>query len=348
MIYTMSYVLVSGGLGFIGSHTVVDLLEKNYDVIIVDNLSNSRVDVLDKIKEISGKSPLFFNIDITRMDKMEEVFASYHIESIIHFAAHKAVGESIDKPLMYYQNNIVSTLNLLNLCEKYAVGHFIFSSSATVYGNGESPLPETAPVGLNLTSPYGKTKYFIEEILADFHRANSSTKIVILRYFNPVGAHSSGLIGENPNGIPNNLMPYILKVAMKNNIDPTMDKIYSYLKVFGNTYETRDGTGERDFIHVLDLAEAHSKSLEYIKSSGDVRFDIFNVGTGKSTSVLELVRTFCETNQVVVPYEFLPKRDGDIASVYCDTTKLENVLRWKAKYDIVDMCKDAYRFVLPK
>ena len=346
--YRMSYVLVTGGLGFIGSHTVVDLLEKNYDVIIVDNLTNSRVDVLDKIVEITGKKPLFFNIDITRMDKMEQVFASYHIESIIHFAAHKAVGESIINPLMYYQNNIVSTLNLLLLCEKYSVDHFIFSSSATVYGNGESPLTETAPVGLHLTSPYGKTKYFIEEILADFHKSNASTKIVILRYFNPVGAHSSGLIGENPNGIPNNLMPYILKVAMKNNIDPSMDDVYSKLKVFGNTYETRDGTGERDFIHVLDLAEAHSKSLEYIKSSGDIGFDIFNVGTGKSTSVLELVRTFCETNKVVVPYKILNRRDGDIASVYCDTAKLENVLRWKAKYDIVDMCKDAYRFVLPK
>jgi len=344
----MSYVLVSGGLGFIGSHTVVDLLEKNYDVIIVDNLSNSRVDVLDKIVQITGKTPLFYNIDITNRVALEDVFRSHCIESIIHFAAHKAVGESIQKPLMYYQNNIVSTLNLLFLCETYKVGHFIFSSSATVYGNGESPLPETAPVGLQLTSPYGKTKYFIEEILADFHRANSSTKIVILRYFNPVGAHSSGLIGENPNGIPNNLMPYILKVAMKNNLDPTMDEVYSYLNVFGNTYETRDGTGERDFIHVLDLAEAHSKSLEYIKSGQNRGFDIFNVGTGKSTSVLELVRTFSETNRVVVPYKILDKRSGDIGSVYCDTTKLENVLRWKAKYDIVDMCKDAYRFVLPK
>jgi UDP-glucose 4-epimerase len=344
----MSYVLVSGGLGFIGSHTVVDLLEKNYDVIIVDNLSNSLVDVLDKIVQITGKTPLFFNIDITNRVALEDVFRSHCIESIIHFAAHKAVGESIQKPLMYYQNNIVSTLNLLFLCETYKVRHFIFSSSATVYGNGESPLPETAPVGLQLTSPYGKTKYFIEEILADFHRANSSTKIVILRYFNPVGAHPSGLIGENPNGIPNNLMPYILKVAMKNNLDPTMDEVYSYLNVFGNTYETRDGTGERDFIHVLDLAEAHSKSLEYIKSGQNRGFDIFNVGTGKSTSVLELVRTFSETNRVVVPYKILDKRSGDIGSVYCDTTKLENVLQWKAKYDIVDMCKDAYRFVLPK
>ena len=344
----MTYVLVSGGLGFIGSHTVVDLLEKNYDVVIVDNLNNSRVDVLDKIVEITGKTPIFYNIDITNMVALEHVFRSHCIESIIHFAAHKAVGESIQKPLLYYQNNIVSTLNLLFLCEKYKVGHFIFSSSATVYGNGESPLPETAPVGAQLTSPYGKTKYFIEEILADFHRANASTKIVILRYFNPVGAHPSGLIGENPNGIPNNLMPYILKVAMKNNIDPTMDEVYSYVNVFGNTYETRDGTGERDFIHVLDLAEAHSKSLEYIKSSENRGFDIFNVGTGKSTSVLELIRTFCETNRVVVPYKILDKRSGDIGAVYCDTTKLTEILRWKAKYDIVDMCKDAYRFVLPK
>lgn len=344
----MSYVLVTGGLGFIGSHTVVDLLEKKYDVIIVDNLSNSNIGVLNKIKEISGKSPLFFNIDITRMDKIEQVFANYHIESIIHFAAHKAVGESIQKPLMYYHNNIVNTLNLLLLCEKYRVKHLIFSSSATVYGNGESPLTETAPVGIQLTSPYGKTKYFIEEILTDFHKSNASTKIVILRYFNPVGAHPSGLIGENPNGIPNNLMPYILKVAMKNNIDPNMEDVYAKLKVFGNTYETKDGTGERDFIHILDLADAHSKSLEYIKSSEDIGFDIFNVGTGKSTSVLELIRTFCETNHVLVPYEICQKREGDIATVYCDTTKLENVLQWKAKYDIVDMCKDAYRFVLPK
>jgi UDP-glucose 4-epimerase len=342
----MKYVLVTGGLGFIGSHTVVDLLEKQYDVIIVDNVSNSNIEVLDKIKEISGKSPTFFNIDITSMEEIEEIFKKYYIESIIHFAAYKAVAESIQKPLLYYHNNIVSTLNLLFLCEKYKTQHFIFSSSATVYGNGESPLSESANVGNQLTSPYGKTKYFIEEILSDFHLSNTFTKIVILRYFNPVGAHSSGLIGENPNGIPNNLMPYILKVAMKNNIDSSMDDIYSKLKVFGNTYETRDGTGERDFIHVVDLAEAHSKSLEYIKSSGNIGFDIFNVGTGKSTSVLELINTFCETNGVYVPYEICPKRNGDIASVYCNTTKLASVLKWEAKHNIVDMCKDAYNYVI--
>jgi UDP-glucose 4-epimerase len=342
----MNYVLVTGGLGFIGSHTVVDLLENNYRVIIVDNLSNSKLDVLDKIREIaqpSANSLLYFNIDITHLVKLEEIFVIFRIESIIHFASYKAVGESITQPLSYYHNNLQSTLNLLSLCEKYKTSHFIFSSSATVYGNSESPLIETSPVGQALTSPYGKTKYFIEEILADFHKSKTSTKIIILRYFNPVGAHPSGLIGENPNGIPNNLMPYILNVAVKNNIDPSIDDIYSTVKVYGNTYKTRDGTGERDFIHVVDLANAHCKSLEYLQNN-DVSFDICNVGTGKPTSVLELIETFSKINGVCVPYEIYPKRMGDLASVYCDTNKSANVLKWYPKYDITDMCKHAYRY----
>ncbi len=341
----MNYVLVTGGLGFIGSHTVIELIENNYNVIIVDNLSNSKIEVLDKINKITNHTPLFFNIDITSIELLEDIFKEYNIENIIHFAAHKAVGESIEKPLMYYHNNITSTLNLLFLCDKYKTKHFIFSSSATVYGETKSPIVETTAVGRNLSSPYGKTKYFIEEILEDFHKSNPYIKIIILRYFNPVGAHSSGLIGENPNGIPNNLMPYILKVAIKNNINPTIDDVYSKVKVFGNTYNTKDGTGERDFIHVVDLASAHSKSLEYVNSK-DVHFDIFNVGTGKSTSVLELINTFCETNKVIVPYEFYPKRNGDMASVFCDTTKLNNVLKWTAKHSLVDMCKDSYKYVL--
>lgn len=341
----MSYILVTGGLGFIGSHTVVELIENNYNVIVVDNLSNSKIEVLDKIKTITNHTPLFFNIDITSMEMLEGIFKYYNIESVVHFAAHKAVGESIEKPLMYYHNNITSTLNLLFLCEKYKTKHFIFSSSATVYGETKSPIVETTAVGRNLSSPYGKTKYFIEEILEDFHKSNPYIKIIILRYFNPVGAHSSGLIGENPNGIPNNLMPYILKVAIKNNINSTIDDVYSKVKVFGNTYDTVDGTGERDFIHVVDLANAHSKSLEYVKTT-DINFDIFNVGTGKSTSVLELIHTFCETNKVIVPYEFYPKRSGDMASVFCDTTKLNNVLKWNAKHDLIDMCKDSYDYAL--
>lgn len=341
----MSYILVTGGLGFIGSHTVVELIENNYNVIVVDSLCNSKIEVLDKIKKITNHTPIFFNIDITCMENVENIFKYYNIESIIHFAAHKAVGESIEKPLMYYHNNIVSTLNLLFLCEKYKTKHFIFSSSATVYGETKSPIVETTAVGRNLSSPYGKTKYFIEEILEDFHKSNPYIKIIILRYFNPVGAHSSGLIGENPNGIPNNLMPYILKVAIKNNINPTIDDVYSKVKVFGNTYNTTDGTGERDFIHVVDLANAHSKSLEYVKTT-DINFDIFNVGTGKSTSVLKLIHTFSETNNVTVPYEFYPKRSGDMASVFCDTSKLNNVLKWNAKHNLVDMCKDSYKYVL--
>lgn len=342
----MNYVLVTGGLGFIGSHTVVELIENNYNVIIVDNLSNSKIEVLDKIKTITKQNEIiFFNIDVTNMDDLENIFKEYYIESIIHFAAYKAVGESIQKPLLYYHNNIVTTLNLLFLCDKYKTKHFIFSSSATVYGDTKSPITETFTVGKNLPSPYGKTKYFTEEILEDFHNSNPDIKIIILRYFNPVGAHSSGLIGENPNGIPNNLMPYILKVAVKNNIDSSIDDIYSKVKVLGNTYNTVDGTGERDFIHVVDLANAHGKSLEYLKKN-DIHFDIFNVGTGKPTSVLELINTFVETNKVIIPYEFRPKREGDIASVFCDTTKLNNVLKWNAKHNLTDMCKDSYNYLL--
>jgi UDP-glucose 4-epimerase len=347
------YTLVTGGLGFIGSHTVVQLIESNYNVIIVDNLANSKIEVLDNIKQICQNQNcinlIYFDYDINNLENMDYVFSQYNIQNIIHFAAFKSVAESIQNPLMYYTNNINTTLNLLTLCKKYKVDKFIFSSSATVYGNQVSPLSETSKIGNNITNPYGQTKYFIEKILEDFYKSKTDTRIIILRYFNPVGAHASGLIGENPNGIPNNLMPYIIKVAdnFSNNIKNKDDNnIYSTLKIYGNTYNTIDGTGVRDFIHVEDLASAHLKSIEYLNNHRDITYDVFNIGTGKGTSVLELVNTFMKVNNVVIPYEFYPKREGDLDSVFCDSIKSNALLQWKATKTIKDMCYDSYNFIV--
>lgn len=323
-------VLVTGGAGFIGSHTSVELLNNNYEIVIVDNYSNSKSDVIDKIKKITGKDFKNYDIDICNKDALEKVFIENKIDAVIHFAGFKAVGESCLKPLMYYRNNIDSTLTLLELMQKYDVKNFVFSSSATVYGKpNKLPILEDFP--LSTTNPYGTTKLMIEGILKDLYKSDNTFNITILRYFNPIGAHSSGLIGENPNDIPNNLMPYIVKVATGE---------YDKLKVFGNDYDTVDGTGVRDYIHVVDLANGHIKALEYING-----FNIYNLGTGKGTSVLELVNTFSKVNNVPVNYEIVDRRPGDIDACYADASKAFNEIGFKATKTVEDMCIDAYNFV---
>ena len=326
-------VLVTGGLGFIGSHTVVELLNNNYEVLVIDNLSNSKLDVIDKIKKITNKSFKFYQDDVCDKDALEKIFKENKIDVVIHFAGFKAVGESVDKPLMYYQNNIFSTINLCELMNKYNVHNIVFSSSATVYGDPEElPIKESFEVK-HATNPYGETKIINENILKDLYKSNNSWNIAILRYFNPIGAHKSGLIYENPNDIPNNLMPYIVKVATKE---------LECLSVFGNDYDTIDGTGVRDYIHVVDLAKAHIKALEWtLKNNG---CDVFNIGTGKGYSVLELVNAFKKYNNVDVPYKIVGRRSGDIAACYADVSHAKDVLGWSSMYDIEDMVKDAYLF----
>jgi UDP-glucose 4-epimerase len=360
-----NYILVTGGLGFIGSHTVIQLLENNYHVLVVDNLSNSDHTVLENIHQIVGDkqtSLTFFQTDIGNQESMEQIFQTFSIQSVIHFAAYKAVAESIQNPLMYYQNNVGNTVVLLSLCMKYGVKSFLFSSSATVYGKSRSPLTEDSEVGVGITNPYGTTKYFIEKILQDLSHAQSHAvsaysggkhmKIVILRYFNPVGAHVSGLIGENPKGIPNNLMPFVLKVARQNN--PThgtgyvagYDPAYEKLSIFGNDYPTHDGTAIRDYIHVTDLANAHLKGLEYSGREDSPMLDVFNIGTGKGTTVMELIQTFTRVNGVKLPYEICEKREGDLDIVFCDTEKSGKILGWVAEKSLDEMCVDSYGFLV--
>ena len=328
-------ILVTGGAGYIGSHTVVELLNKGDDVIVVDNFSNSKKDVLKSIKEITNKDFKFYEIDYTNREKLEEVFKeNKDIESVIHFAGYKAVGESVKKPLMYYRNNLDSTLTLLEVMNEFNCKKIVFSSSATVYGSPKSlPIKEDFP--LSTTNPYGTTKLIIEGILKDLYKSDNEWSIAILRYFNPIGAHKSGLLGENPNGIPNNLMPYIVKVATGE---------LKELSIFGNDYDTVDGTGVRDYIHVVDLAKGHIKAIE--KVTKDKGVDCYNLGTGNGFSVLELVNTFMKVNNVKVPYKIVGRRDGDIASCYASCKKASDVLGFKAEYNIEDMCKDSYNFVL--
>ena len=325
-------ILVTGGCGYIGSHTVVELLDDNRDVVIVDNFSNSSPNVLDSIKEITDKDFRFYKIDITNENDLEVVFKENKINSVIHFAALKAVGESVEKPLEYYYNNLNSTLVLLKLMKKYNVKNFVFSSSATVYGSPKTlPINEDFP--LSTTNPYGASKLIIENILKDICKADSSFNVAILRYFNPVGAHKSGLIGENPNGIPNNLMPYITKVSIGE---------LPFLNVYGNDYDTNDGTGVRDYIHVLDLANGHLKALDKIHTSPGLV--IYNLGTGKGYSVLDLVNTYSKVNNVDIPYKIVERRPGDIAKCFADPTKANKELNWFCKYNLEDMCKDAHHF----
>lgn len=325
-------VLVTGGAGYIGSHTVIELLEDNKDVIIVDNFCNSNPIVLDRIREISGKDFKFYKVDITNGDELEVVFKENNIDSVIHFAALKAVGESVAKPLEYYTNNLVNTLTLLNLMRKYNVKNFVFSSSATVYGDPHAcPITEDFP--LSTTNPYGATKLMIEDMLRDIAKANPSFNIAILRYFNPVGAHSSGLIGEEPNGIPNNLMPYISKVAVGK---------LKELNVFGNDYNTPDGTGVRDYIHVVDLAKGHIKALDKLQTNCGLV--IYNLGTGNGYSVLDMVKAFSKASGQDIPYKIVARRPGDVAMCYADSTKANIELGWKAKYGIKEMCEDTWRW----
>ena len=329
-------VLVTGGCGYIGSHTVCELLEKNYDVIIVDNSINSKEEVIEKIETITGKKVKFYKYDLLNKESLEKVFKENDIDFVIHFAGLKAVGESVEKPLLYYENNILSTINLLEVMQEYNVKKIVFSSSATVYGTPEKlPICETDKVG-DTTNPYGTTKFFIERILNDLYIADNSWGIVILRYFNPVGANKSGLIGENPNGIPNNLMPYIIKVATKE---------LPYLTVFGNDYDTKDGTGVRDFIHVVDLAKGHIKAIEKINNNNNGLFT-YNLGTGVGYSVLELINIFEKVNKVKVEYKIAPRRSGDIAICYADPKKAYEELNWKAEMGIEEMCRDSYNYVI--
>lgn len=329
-------ILVTGGCGYIGSHTVVELLDNNRDVVIVDNFSNSSPNVLDSIKEITDKDFKFYKIDITNENDLEVVFKENKIDSVIHFAALKAVGESVEKPLEYYYNNLNSTLVLLKLMKKYNVKNFVFSSSATVYGSPKTlPINEDFP--LSTTNPYGASKLIIENILKDICKADSSFNVAILRYFNPVGAHKSGLIGENPNGIPNNLMPYIVKVA---------NKELECLSVFGNDYDTVDGTGVRDYIHVVDLAKGHLKAVDKVLSEN--KCDCYNLGTGKGYSVLQIVETFKKENNVDVPYKIVERRPGDIAECYADPSYAYKELGFKCEKTLEDMVKDSYQYILNK
>ena len=323
-------ILVTGGAGYIGSHTCVALLEAGHKVIVADNLCNSKAETIDKIKQITGKDVTFYKIDVTDEAAVDSIFSKHKIDGIIHFAGLKAVGESVEKPLAYYYNNLVSTMVLAKACSKYGVKRFVFSSSATVYGENKVPFVETMPL-MPTTNPYGETKVISERILTDVAKANPDFSVALLRYFNPVGAHESGLIGESPNGIPNNLMPYITQVAK--------GKI-AKLKVFGNDYPTIDGTGVRDYIHVVDLAEGHVAALDKLKKG----VHIYNLGTGHGTSVLQMVKAFEEANGLTIPYEVVARRAGDIADCYADVSKAEKELGWKAKRGIIEMCRDAWRF----
>lgn len=335
-------VLLTGGLGFIGSHTVIELVNSNYNVIIIDNLSNSKISVLESIYKLCDKNRItFYEGDILNNNDLSNVLTNINI--VIHFAAYKAVAESIKKPLQYYNNNINGLINLLNKCKEFNINNFIFSSSATVYGSSQSPLSENSVVGNNITSPYGKTKYFSEIILEDYCKSNNQFNVISLRYFNPVGAHKSGLIGENPNDIPNNLMPFILKVVKKNNLPNNLENIYNNLNIFGNNYETNDGTCERDFIHVVDLARAHVQACNKIGKFKN--YEIFNIGTGNPISVLKLINTFININNVKLPFKFKERREGDNAKIYCNCNKAYKMLNWKCNYDINDICKDSYNFI---
>lgn len=325
-------ILVTGGAGYIGSHTVLELLELGNEVIVVDNLSNSSKESLIRVESITGKSPIFYEQDLLDRAALENVFSSHKIDSVIHFAGYKAVGESVQKPMMYYQNNLDSTLILCEVMKKFDVKNLVFSSSATVYGDPES-VPITEESSLSATNPYGRTKLFIEYILKDLYTSDDSWNIALLRYFNPVGAHKSGLIGEDPNDIPNNLMPYVSQVAVGK---------LKQLSVFGDDYPTPDGTGVRDYIHVVDLALGHLKAIDKLRSAPGLV--IYNLGTGKGTSVLDMIKAFENASGKKVEYKIGPRRSGDIATCYADPAKAEKELGWKAERGIEEMCVDAWKW----
>ena len=323
-------ILVTGGMGYIGSHTVVELLNLNYEVVVVDNLSNSSILVKDRIKKITNKDFKFYNVDVTDKESLKKVFEENKIDSIIHFAAFKAVGESVEKPLEYYENNLVGALVVFELMKEFNVNNFVFSSSATVYGKPKS-CPIKEDFSLSTTNPYGATKLMIEDIMRDLSKADKNLNLVILRYFNPIGAHESGLIGEEPKGIPNNLMPYITKVAVGQ---------LNELSVFGDDYDTKDGTGVRDYIHVVDLAKGHVASIKKLEENPGLL--TYNLGTGEGYSVLDLVKAFEKVNNIKIPYKIIDRRPGDIDMCYADPTKAFDELGWKAEFGIERMCEDSW------
>lgn len=326
-------ILVTGGTGYIGSHTCVELINAGHEVVIFDNLSNSKIEVLDKIQEITGTKPKFYKADLLDKESMRPCFEENKIDAVIHFAGLKAVGESVQKPLLYYKNNIAGTLNLAELMNEYGCKKIIFSSSATVYGAPKS-VPITEDFDLHTTNPYGATKLMLEGILSDFCVPDPEWSVVLLRYFNPIGAHESGLIGESPNGIPNNLMPYIMQVAVGK---------LPCLGVFGNDYPTHDGTGVRDYIHVVDLAKGHVCAVDKVMSATGV--NIYNLGTGTGYSVLDIVKAFEAANGVKIPYVIKERRAGDIAECYANPAKAKAELGWSAQYDIKKMCEDSWNFI---
>jgi len=327
-------ILVTGGAGFIGSHTCVELLDAGYEIAVVDNFCNSSPEVLDRIKTITGKDFKFYEADLLDKDKVEQIFIENNIEAVIHFAGLKAVGESVKIPLRYYHNNITSTLILCEIMAKYGCKKMVFSSSATVYGDPETvPIREDFP--LHTTNPYGSTKLMIEDILRDLYTSDNEWSIALLRYFNPIGAHESGLIGENPNGIPNNLVPYVAQVAIGK---------LECLSVFGNDYNTKDGSGVRDYIHVVDLSRGHVKAVEKIMKNTGV--DAYNLGTGTPYSVLDIVKAYEKACGKTIKYKIAPRRPGDIAICYADSGKSRKELGWEAKYDLDKMCKDSWNFTV--
>lgn len=328
-------VLVTGGLGYIGSHTCVELLKEGHEVVILDNLSNSKKEVQEKIEELANKKLTLYIGNMIDKDLLDEIFTKEKIDAVIDFAAYKAVGESVQKPIDYYENNVSTVLVLLKEMTKHQVKKLVFSSSATVYGTPEQvPIKEDAKTG-NTTNPYGTSKLFVEQILKDLYKSDNTWDIAILRYFNPIGADPSGLIGEDPNGIPANLMPYIAKVAVGE---------LECLSIFGNDYPTKDGTGVRDYIHVTDLARGHIKALEKLQKENQGLF-IYNLGTGTGYSVLDIVHAFEKVNNLKVNYKIAPRREGDIAECYSDPTKAKEELGWQAEKTIEDMCRDAYNFI---
>lgn len=325
-------ILVTGGSGYIGSHCLIELLSAGHTAVVVDNLSNSSQESLQRVEKITGQQIPFYKIDLIDTEQLSDVFSKHSFDAVIHFAGLKAVGESVTNPLLYYKNNIDSTLSLLRTMDEHAIKKLIFSSSATVYGDpSELPITENSTAGVGLTNPYGKTKYMIEEILRDISSSDSDWQITILRYFNPVGAHESGLIGEDPKGIPNNLLPYVAQVAVGKR---------EYVQVFGNDYDTADGTGVRDYIHVVDLANGHVKALEHMKQG----VNTYNLGTGVGVSVLELIHAFSKACGKDVPYKIVERRPGDIASCFASADKANNELGWKAEKSIDQACADAWKW----
>lgn len=327
-------ILVTGGAGYIGSHTVVELIQAGYNPVVVDDLSNAKYDVIERIQAITGKRPIFYKADCKDTDSLWRIFDAHKIEAVIHFAAFKAVGESVRKPLQYYRNNLDSTLSLLEVMEQFGCKKFVFSSSATVYGpNNPYPYKEEMPA-IQSSSPYGWTKVMIERILTDYATAHPDFCAVLLRYFNPIGSHNSGLLGDDPNGIPNNLMPYIGRVAAGQ-----LEK----LTIFGDDYDTPDGTCQRDYLHVVDLAVGHLKALEFAKDKEGV--EAVNLGTGNGISVLELVTAFNKANNMEIPYVIGPRRDGDLPAFWADAQKAKQLLGWEATHTVEDMCRSSWLFV---